>query len=126
MNLAEAADEMRRLSRLIDAGIEAMREQSSALANAEHDYRRQKAEAWVKCPTDDHGVKAGEREWTAARREAWVDAETADLRRTRDIADGMKQAAIEAVRARRGQLSAWQSLISADRAEAEFARTAPQ
>lgn len=126
MNLAEAADEMKRLSRLIDGGIEAMRDQATALANAEHAYRQAKAQAWVRCPSDDHGIKAGEREWTAARREAWVDAETADLRRTRDIADGMKQAAIEAVRARRGQLSALQTLVNSHTAEANLAGTGPR
>ena len=125
MNLQEVPEEMRRLSRLLDGGIEALREQSHALAEAEANYRKAKAEAWVRCPQDDHGVKAGEREWTAARREAWVDAETADLRRTRDIAEGMRQAALEAVRARRTQVSALQSLLAADRAEAEFARTGP-
>lgn len=125
MNLADVPAEMSRLSSLIDGGIQMLREQSSALAEAEMAYRKAKAEAWVKCPTDDHGVKAGEREWTAARREAWVDAETADLRRTRDIADGMRQAALEAVRARRTQVSALQTLINANTAEAEFARTGP-
>jgi hypothetical protein len=124
VNLVEAATEMKRLSRLIDAGIEAMREQSVTLADAEHAYRQAKSEAWVRCPTDDHGIKAGERLWTAARREAWVAAETADLRRTRDIADGMKHAAVEAVRARRGQLSALQTLVNSHTAEAEFVRSA--
>lgn len=126
MNLADVPAEMSRLSRLIDGGIEALRDQSTSLAEAEQTYRKAKAQAWVKCPTDDHGVKAGEREWTAARREAWVDAETADLRRVRDIAEGMRQAALEAVRARRTQVSALQSILAADRAEAEFARTSPQ
>ena len=123
MNPAEAATEMRRLSRLIDAGIEAMREQSVALAQAENAYRKAKAEAWVRCPNDDPGTKAGEREWTAARREAWVNGQTADLRQQRDLADAMRQAALEAVRARRAQLSAWQTLVNADTAEAQFVRT---
>lgn len=125
MHLTEVPDEMKRLSRLIDGGIEALREQSRELADAENAYRKSKAQAWLKCPTDEHGVKAGDREWTAARREAWVDAETADLRRARDIAEGMRQAALEAVRARRTQVSALQSLLAADRAEAEFSRTSP-
>jgi|AntDeeMinimDraft_6_1070357.scaffolds.fasta_scaffold16471_3 hypothetical protein len=125
MNHTEAADELRRLSRLIDGGIEALRDQAHALAEAENSYRRSKAEAWLRCPTDEPGVKSGEREWTAARREAWVNAETGDLRMARDIAEGVRQAALEAVRARRTQMSALQSLLAADRAEAEFARTGP-
>jgi len=35
----------------------------------------------------------------------------------------MRSAATEAVRSRRGQISALQSLLNAHRAEAEFART---
>lgn len=125
MNVHEAFDEAARLSRLIDAGIEMLREQSKALAAAENVYRKAKAQAWVRCPNDPPGVKAGEREWTAARREAWVDAECADLRYDRDLADGMRHAAMEAVRARRAQMSALQSLMAADRAEAEFSRVGP-
>jgi hypothetical protein len=125
LNLDQAANEALRLSHLIDAGIEALREQSTKLADAESAYRKAKAEAWLRCPNDDAGVKAGEREWTAARREAWVNAHTADARRERDIADGMRQAALEAVRARRTQVSAIQSLLAAEREEAAFARTGP-
>ena len=123
MNTADAYAEAMRLSRLIDAAIEAMKNTSVELAQAEATYRKARAEAWVLCPNDLAGVKAGEREWTAARREAWVDADTADLRYKRDLAEGMRQAAIEAVRSRRAQLSALQTFLNAERAEAEFART---
>jgi len=120
MNLAEAFAEAERLSRLIDAGIDALRTQSVALAEAERTYRKSKAEAWVRCPRDSD-PKA--RSWTAGRREAWVDAETADLRFERDVAEGMRQAALEAVRARRAQLSALQTLMNAHGEEAKFVRT---
>jgi hypothetical protein len=122
---AELTAEAFRLSGLIDQGVTALREQSKALATAERNYRRSKAEAWVRCPNDPHDRKGGDREWTAARREAWVDAECADLRYERDLAEGMRQAALEAVRARRAQLSALQSILAAERAEAEFARVGP-
>lgn len=122
LNLDEAKTEMLRLSRLIDAGIEMSREQSYALAEAENVYRKAKAEAWVRCPTD----AAGEREWTAKRREAWVDAESAALRKDRDLAEAMRDAAREAVRARQTQLSALQTFLRVAQAEAEFARTAPE
>lgn len=121
MNLSEAFAEATRLSRLIDAGIEALREQSKQLATAENEYRKAKSQAWVRCPRDE----AGQKDWTAARREAWVDAECADLRYHRDVAEGMRQAALEAVRARRTQVSVLQSLLNAEKAEAEFARTGP-
>ena len=112
---------MLRLSRLIDAGIEMSRTQAVELADAENTYRKAKAYAWVQCPKDEPGG----REWTAARREAWVDAEVADRRRGRDLAEAMRDAAREAVRARQAQLSAWQTLVRAHQAEAEFARTGP-
>lgn len=126
LSLTEARDEMRRLSRLIDRGIQELRGQSLALAEAECVYRKAKSEAWVRCPNDDSGVKAGEREWTAARREAWVNAETADLRRDRDRAESMRDVAREAVRARRQQLSSWQTLVNAHEEEAGLARTGPE
>lgn len=121
MNLSEAFAEATRLSRLIDAGIEALREQSKQLAAAEQAYRKAKAQCWVRCPRDEDGKK----DWTAARREAWVDAESADLRYVRDVAEGMRSAALEAVRARRTQVSVLQSLLNAEKAEADFARTGP-
>jgi hypothetical protein len=123
---AELAAEAFRLSGLIDSGVAALRDQSRALAETEHAYRRGKAEAWLRCPHDPHDTRAGEREWTAARREAWVDAECADLRRDRDLADGMRTAALEALRSRRTQLSALQSLLAANREEQAMARTGPE
>ena len=126
LSLAEAMTEMVRLSRLIDAGIEMSREQAHALAEAENTYRKAKSEAWIRCPHDASEVRAGERLWTAGRREAWVNAETADLRQTRDLAEAMRDSAREAVRARQAQLSAWQTLVRAHQAEAELARSGPQ
>lgn len=122
----EMHSEAQRLGRQIDEGIRTLREQAEALAEAENVYRKARAEAWVRCPNDPPGTKMHDREWTSARRDAWVDAETAGLRRVRDIAEGMRQAALEAIRARRQQLSALQSLAAADRAEAEFVRTGPR
>jgi hypothetical protein len=122
MTPADMSAEVQRLVGLIDDGIAVMRKQSVALAEAEMVYRKAKAVAWVECPTDEEG----KREWTAGRREAWVNAQTAELRRDRDLAEAMRQAALEAVRARRAQLSALQSLLSAHRAEAEFVRTGPR
>ncbi len=115
MNLAEAEAEFRRLSKQIDGGIKSMRQYAREEADAAADYRKGKSEAWVRCPT-------GTKDWPAARREAWVDAETAELRRVRDIAAGMSRAAMHAVRARQTQVSSLQSLLSAHRAEAELAR----
>lgn len=125
MNLAEAQTEFGRLSDLLTAGLAAMREQAVALADAENAYRKAQAEAWVRCPNDDAGTKPAEKDWTAARRETWVKAQTADLRRTRDIADGMARASYAAVRSRQTQISALQTLLNAYQQEMKFAQTGP-
>jgi hypothetical protein len=114
VNLQDATDDMRRLFDLIDAGLKAVRDQATEFAEAEAAYRKAKAQAWLAAP-------AG----TVPEREAFVNGNTADQRQRRDLADGMRQAALEAVRSRRGQVSALQSLLNAQRAEAEFVRTGP-
>lgn len=112
MDLQEAAREMRRLSVLLDAGLETLRDAPQELAKREAEYRKARARAWVE-----------NTEGTAGFREAQVDGQTAGLRYDRDIADGLMKAARESVRARQTQISALQSLLNAYRAEAEFART---
>lgn len=111
---------MRRLSDLLDKGLEALRSYAREYAAAEAAYRKSKAEHWITTPRIRDGEKI-----TVFDRQAQVDAATADLRMVRDLAQDMRQAALEAVRSRRAQLSALQSLLAAERAEAEFARTAP-
>lgn len=113
---AETFAEANRLSLLIDAAIEALKNTSVAYAEAERDYRKAKAKAWVECKSLD---------MLAKEKEAWVDAETSDDRYARDVAEGMRQAALEAVRSRRSQLSALQTWLNAEREEAAFARTGP-
>ena len=115
--VADFTDEAVRLSGLLDSGLTALREQARAVADAEAAYRKGKAEAWVGTATED---------LLAKEREAQVDAATADLRRTRDLAEARARAALESVRSRRTQISALQSLLAAHRSEAEFARTAPE
>ena len=109
---------MLRLSRLIDDGVDYSKRAAVELADAENTYRKAKAEGWVQCPRDAEG----ERVWTAARREAWVNGQTADARKVRDLAEAMRDAAREAIRARQAQLSAWQTLVRAHQAEAELAK----
>lgn len=126
VNLDETAAEFSRLSSLISDGLKAMRVQAVKLAESENVYRKAKAQAWVQCPNDPPGTKQADREWTSARREAWVDAETADLRQERDIADGMARAAYQAVRARQTQLSALQTLLNAHQQELKLANYGPE
>lgn len=114
---ANAFAEMQRLSRQLNDALTLLHGQVNAYAAAEADYRRGKARAWAECPKEKGTI--------AAEREAMVDAATSDLRQVRDLADGMRQAALEAVRSRRAQISALQTLMNGYRAEAEFARTGP-
>lgn len=118
MNLASMAQEVERLSTLLNEALDELREDAIDLANSEAAYRKDKALAWAE-------VKEVLPKGTVAEREAWVNAKTADLRLVRDMADLMRQAALEAVRSRRTQISSLQSLLSAHTEEAKFTRTAP-
>lgn len=120
---SDAAGEMRRLSALADRGVTALREAADEWAHAEHAYRSLKAKKWIESATLT--TEAGKPESVGAR-QAWVDGECATARLGRDIADGMRQAALEALRTRRQQLSALQSLLAADRAEAQIAAFQPE
>lgn len=115
MNLSELVDKMRELSSLVDGGVEMMRVQAQAHAEAERDYRKAVAQAWVEAP-----------EGTVPEREAWVKGKTADLRYKRDLAKGMERAADVAVRARTTQVSAWQTAVNAERTEMDFAKYSPE
>jgi hypothetical protein len=115
MDLADAAKEMRRLSRQIDGGLDVLREQAAELADATHDYHRDAAIAWIEAP-----------EGTVPERKAWVDGRTAVARRRMDLAEHMSKAALESVRSRRTQVSALQSLLNAEREEMAFSRTGPE
>lgn len=121
LDLEDATKELRRLSRLLDDGLAALRSYAQEYADAEMNYREAQAKAWLVAPRLIGGTKI-----TTGEREAWVNGETRAQRRTRDYADDMRKAALEAVRSRRGQISAWQSLLAAERAEMEMSRYGPE
>lgn len=114
---ANAFEKMETLSRQLNEALSFLHAKVGDYADAERSYRKAKAQAWVEHPKSKDTV--------AAQREAAVDAATADERHARDLADGLRQAALEAVRSRRAQISALQTLVNGYRAEAEFVRTAP-
>jgi tRNA A-37 threonylcarbamoyl transferase component Bud32 len=109
MTLTEMIRESERLSTLIDSGISALVQASTDMAHAEHALRKATAVAWAKAPSG-----------TVPFKEAWVEAETADEKLAFDIAESGRYNALEAVRSRRAQLSALQSIMAAHRAEAEL------
>jgi len=111
MDLETLTAEAWRLSQLLDKGVAALRDAAVEYAEAEHKYRETKAMAYLE-------TESG----TVAEREAHVYALVGGHRRDRDLADGQRLAALEAIRSRRAQLSAVQSIISAHRAEAELTR----
>jgi hypothetical protein len=114
VTFGELVVEARRLSDKIDEGVRALTSSARDSAEAEHTYRLARARAWT--------VIAG----TAQERLDGVNAATADERRTRDLAEAGRQAALEALRSRRQQLSAVQSIAAAWRAEAEHAKYGPE
>jgi hypothetical protein len=122
MDINDAADKFKHFSDLLDNGLSILRSVAIEYAEAENAYRKLIAEVWLQAPPGD--VRKGG--MSADERLAWVQARTADARQKRDIADGMRLAALESVRSRRAQLSALQSLLAADRAEAEFAARGPR
>jgi len=108
------ATEAERLSRLIDKGVTDLTKTAVELAHAESDYRKARAVAWHQT------------EGTAKQREDEVNALTAPERLQRDLKEGRRVAALEALRSRRAQLSALQSVANAERAEAELAGKGPR
>lgn len=117
--MTDFAAELERLSLLLEEGLDTLRGEVIEFATAEATYREAKAKAWLEAPEGGRGQA------TVPEREAWVNARTAPQRFSRDLADGLRQAALETVRSRRTQISAYQSLMAGERAEAEFVRTGP-
>jgi len=109
MTLTEMINESERLSRLIDAGIESLVKASKDMAHAEHTLRKATAVAWAAAPSG-----------TVPYKEAWVESQTADEKLAFELGETERYNALEAVRSRRAQLSAIQSIMAAHRAEAEL------
>lgn len=122
VDLTETAAEMRHFSKLLDEGLAAVRRFVHEHADAERNYRKAKAEHWVKMAREDEDG----RPFLAREREAMIDSATADLRYARDVADGMRQAALESVRSRRGQLSSCQTMVNLVTEEMRLARGGPR
>lgn len=115
MTLGELVAEANRLSRKIDAGVKALSQAARKAAEAEASYRQAKAVAW-------HHYQDG----TVPERQAHVDSAVSADRLARDMAEGERVTALEALRSRRAQLSALQSIAAAWRAEAEHAKYGPE
>ena len=107
-------------SRALDGSLKFLEDSVADFATAERAYRKAKAEAYLR----SSGKNVQEREANAEECR-FGDETLGDIRYRRDLAEGLKMAALEGVRSRRTQLSAIQTLASLSKAEAEFARTGP-
>lgn len=104
------------LSTRLTAAKDLLEKRVEDAAKAEAAYRHGRARAWVEAPT---GMLAREKE-------DWVNDRTAELRFTRDVAEGLHRASIEDNRNKRQQLSMLQTVGNLAKAEAELVRTAPR
>jgi hypothetical protein len=111
---AQLVDQLLSAKKDVDDAQDELIRYTKESAEAERDYRKERARAYVQCPAGNVDAK-----------KAWVDATTADMRFTRDLADGMRQAALELVRSRRAQLTTMQTVANSVREEAALERTAP-
>ena len=114
VSIGDLISEARRLSSLIDNGVKALTEAAKQGAEAEYAYRLARAKAWHQ--TDG----------TAKQREDDVNAITAAERRVRDLAEAGRMSALEALRSRRAQSSALQSIMTAYRSEVEHSKYGPE
>lgn len=117
MSAAELTAELLRAVKTLRESHVELQQQTIAYVRAEKDYRRAKAIAYLRSP----GRNVVERESNAELKEI-NDKTLGDWRFDRDLAEGLKVSALEAVRSNRSVVSAIQTLAANERAEAELAR----
>ncbi len=100
-----------RLSAAMNQVINDLKIATGQAAERERDYRKLKALKYA---------EAADMAGLAAAKTAWVDAETADARYDRDLADGMRSALMEEVRNLRQQLSFTQTTTNATIEDMKF------
>lgn len=119
-SIIDFAAEFDRLSKLLDETLSFAKAKVYEAAEAERAYRKAKATAWLEAPRFAEDVKL-----TAGEREAVVNGATADERHARDLADGLRQMSLEAIRSRRAQISMLQTALNAHQEDQKFARMGP-
>ena len=102
--------EMIRLSKLLDNGVAELVKSAREYAEADDDYRRAKAQAFFAAP-----------EGSVKSKEAHVDRACLKERGRKLMSEAMRLAALEAIRSRRSQMSALQSMANAVKADTELA-----
>lgn len=113
MNAAELETRLDDAASSVRASLADLEKRSIDYAKAERTYRMAKATAYL--------ASTG----TVSEREARAENAINEVRFERDMAEGLRGSALEAVRSYRGLLSAVQTLASLSKEEAAFARTGP-
>ncbi|MEM7048950.1 MAG: hypothetical protein AAF604_04785 [Acidobacteriota bacterium] len=119
--IPDLVEELGRLSEELDEALRFQRSRAERWAESENAYRLARAAAQLEAVDELQKAKGWDRP-TVDQQRAWVDLQTEKERVEAHLADKMLDAAREAVRARRAQLSAMQSVATAVRTEIEFAR----
>lgn len=104
----QLTDELLRLSKLLDEAHDELVTRTKEWSELEDAYRLARATSYI--------ASSG----TVGERTAYQDKATSRERRAAHLAEGLKVAALEAVRSRRAQLSAIQTLCAAVRSEIEM------
>jgi hypothetical protein len=113
MNVAELEEQLGLAVSDLRASIMELEDRIGKAALAERQYRMAKSTAYL--------ATTG----TVAEREAHAEGAINELRFNRDMAEGLKSSALEALRANKTILSAVQTLAALYREELGFARTGP-
>lgn len=114
-DLREAIGEGSRLSQELSNAWSVYLGQVKTAAEAERDYRKHLSLKFVEARVKDEFKQA-------ADREAWVNAQSADKRMERDIAEGLLEATKEQIRNLRQQLSYVQTVSNLLKSEQESYR----
>lgn len=121
---ADLVPEMHRLSEELDHALGDLTERSHKWAEAENAYRMARAKSQLKASGELESQ--GFERPTVDEKRAYVDLQTPKERLEAHMQEALMNAAREAVRARRSQLSALQSAAAAVRAEIEMASMGPR
>lgn len=105
----ELVEQMLTISKRLDASHDLLTAASADYADADAAWHKARSHAYLQA------------EGTVAERTALQELATNTERRTMQLADGVRTAALESVRSLRAQLSALQSISNAVRSEAELA-----
>lgn len=119
-SMAELVEEMYRLSSKVDEALGELYSANQEYAVKDNEYRMAKARSLLRISAER---KTEVPKPTVDILNALAELEVEEHRLDAKIAEGLKEAAIEAVRGARAQLSALQTVANALRQEMEFSRT---